>query len=90
MRSSHREDEGDDSEEETDPYPDAPTLSPHKYVVAHINIRETLGTEFYSMATYYNAPGTFPIDSNEAASEAWRLVDEFLTQYKFPGNEDIS
>jgi hypothetical protein len=45
---------------------------------------------FYVLGTYYKVPGTFPIDSREAASASWRLVDEFLEQYGFPCTEDVS
>jgi hypothetical protein len=90
MRYSNHEDDDDDSEQETNSYPDTPRLSPHEYVVARINIRLTLGTEFYRLATYYKTPGTFPLDSDEAVSEAWRLVDQFLTEYEIPGNGEMS
>src|SRR5271167_2069841 len=61
-----------------------PGLRRHEYVVGRINIRQTLGSAFYFHAHQHKTPGTFPIDSDEAAAACWALVSEFLAEYKLP------
>jgi hypothetical protein len=69
-------------------YPGAP-LFPHEYVVARINIKNTLAGEFYAHANYDKTPGTFPVNCKEAARRAWHLIYEFLDEYKLPQSEDL-
>ena len=88
MPNSEFDQDSDGSDDESSP--PEPLLSKNEYVVARISVRKTLGAQFYVLGTYYKVPGTFPIDSREAASASWRLVDEFLEHYGFPCNEDVS
>jgi len=85
--SEHDAEGSPDGCSDDEPYPD-PGLRPHEYVVGRINIEETLGCAFYWHAHQRKTPGTFPIDSQEAAEACWALVREFLAEYEWP-KEDI-